>query len=93
MNIKQWLFYQTCITMFKTMNGLAPEYLDVFTQRECAYSLRSTDTFVLPQPRIDMFKTAFSYYGAKCWNTVPDDIKSSDSVMCFKGALKRHILG
>ena len=47
---------------------------------------------VIPSARVDMYKSSFSFYGAKCWNTIPDYIKASQTKQLFKMALKKHIL-
>ena len=55
------------IMMYKTLNGMTPEYLrSSFVFRDnLNYHLRNTEnTLTLPQPRTDYLKKSFSYSGA-----------------------------
>lgn len=36
--------------------------------------------FTIPQPKTELFKGSVSYSGAKLWNTIPNNIKESDSI-------------
>ena len=54
--------------MFKSLNGLAPLYLqDLFSER---HTLRdSFRKLNLPKPRTDYLKRSFGYSGALLWNS------------------------
>ena len=43
----------------------------------------------LPKPRIYLFKTSFSFSVASLWNTIPNQIKSCNSLTIFKTQLHK----
>ena len=57
---------QKAIMMFKSLNGLAPVYLqDLSSERNTDYDLRdSFHKLNLPKPRTDDLKRSFGYSGA-----------------------------
>ena len=57
---------QKAIFMFKTLNGLMPQYLEeMFSSRIGHYTLRdSNKKLFIPKPNTDYFKRSFSYSGA-----------------------------
>ena len=44
----------------------------------------------VPFPRLDLFKTSHRYSGSLLWNTLPQTVKSSNSMSVFKNLLIRH---
>ena len=74
------------IEMYKCTNSLAPSYLcDLFKPRAIKYKLR--DPHRLLQPEFNTIRfgyKSFTYYGSKLWNSLPPDIKDSDSLYIFK---------
>ena len=77
--------------MYKTMNGLTPEYLQrLFAQSYSNYNLRNSEgKLALPKPRTNYLKRSFSYSGATLWNNLPDSLKNVGSVDQFKRNLKK----
>ena len=63
--------------MFKSLNGLAPVYLqDLFSERRIDYDMRdSLRKLNLPKPRTDYLKRSFGYSGALLWNSLPGQFK------------------
>ena len=72
--------------MFKTINGLNPEYLqNLFSTRSTRYNLRDSEAKLeLPMPRTNYGKRAFCYSGALLWNKLPISLPKSDSLGYFK---------
>jgi len=65
---------QEVLMVFKSLNGLVPEYLTskFVTQNESNYALRdSVNKLVVPFPRTNYMKNSFSYSGATLWNSLP----------------------
>jgi hypothetical protein len=50
-----------------------------------------TDNLKLPRVRTDVKKNAFSVRVIRSWNSLPDTIKSSGSVLAFKNGIKSFI--
>ena len=85
---------QKALMMFKSMNGLAPEYLQsLFSQRRSVYNLRDSEgKLTLPKPSTNYLKRSFSYSGAMLWNNMPKSLKSAVSVNQFKQLIKKVAL-
>ena len=68
--------------MYKTMNDLAPEYLQsLFSQRHSAYNLRNSEGKLnLPKPSTTYLKRSFSYSGSLLWNNLPSSLENAASV-------------
>jgi Reverse transcriptase (RNA-dependent DNA polymerase) len=82
--------YNIAILVFKVRKNLAPEYLSVFLTE--ASSRYGSENYVLPRTRVDLYKTSFSFFGSTVWNSLPLDVKQSNSLRRFKAALKQHLL-
>ena len=78
-------------TMYKVLNKSAPsslvklfKYKKEFTQ----YDLRGSSTSLqLLLPKTEKLKKSFSYDGAKIWNSLPADVRNSDTLTIFKNRL------
>ena len=78
---------QNALMVFKSSNGLVPEYpTSKFIKRnESNYSLRdSVNKLVIPFPRTNYMKNSFSYSGTTLWNSLPCNIRESGSLNQFK---------
>ena len=80
--------------VYKSLNGLAPNYLrSKFTYRSnvSSYSLRDTnDNVVIPLPHINFMKNCFSYSGAVLWNRLPIELRQANSLEAFRAGCKQH---
>ena len=87
-------FNEKPIMMYKTLNGMTPEYLrSRFVVRDNlnSYHLRNTEnTLTLPLPRTDYLKKSSSYSGAQLWNRLPIELRQATSMNDFKTKLRRH---
>ena len=72
-----WRKKQKALTMFKTMNGLVPHYLQsLFSQHHFVYNLRDSEgKITLLKPGTNYLKWSFSYSGAMLWNNLPKCLK------------------
>ena len=79
------------LIMYKTMNDLAPEYLQsLFSLRQTAYNLRNSEgRLTLSKPSTNYLKRSFSYSGAMLWNNLPKNVKNAASVEHFKRNIKK----
>ena len=85
---------QKALMMFKSMNGLAPEYLQsLFSQSRSVYNLRDSEgKLTLPKPSTNYLKRSFSYSGAMLWNNMRKSLKTAVSVNQFKQLIKKVAL-
>ena len=73
--------------MYKVLKKSAPsslvklfKYKKEFTQ----YDLRGSSTSLqLPLPKTKKLKKRFSYDGAKIWNSLPSDVRNSDTLTIY----------
>ena len=72
------------IMVYKSLNGLAPQYLrDKFVHRNniSNYSLRDEENkLAIPLPRTNYMKNSFSYSGAVLWNSLPAEMRQADDL-------------
>ena len=81
---------QNALTVFKSLNGLVPEYLSskFIKRNKKNYSLRnSVNKLVVPFPRTNYMKNSFNYSNATLWNSLPCNIRESGSLNQFKRLL------
>ena len=86
---------QKALMVFKSLNGLVPEYLtSKFVPRNVSnYALRdSANKLAVPFPRTNYMKNSFSYSGATLWNSLHHDIRESSSLDQFKRLLYQNFL-
>ena len=77
--LQEQLYFNKAVLMFKVNRRMAPSYIiSLFTE-----SNNRTNRYVLPKPRIDLYKTSLSFSGSTCWNLLPAAIKTV-------GTIRRH---
>ena len=91
-NLEKRRMQQLAIFMHKVKNRLVPDYLcDLFTNVSDIHNYdtrQSGADLILPKPKTNSMKNAFSYRGAESWNTLSPSQKSSKSLANFKANLK-----
>ena len=97
LSFQQRVNYHTCLLVYKSLNGLAPEYLSqLFTKTSEMHSrnLRSVDNDELRVPfaRTNYFAKSFSVESAKQWNTLPIHLRQISNINTFKTNLRVHLL-
>ncbi len=93
--IKFRISYKILLLAYKALNGLAPAYLTSLRSRyNPTHSRRSQNSGLLVVPRIAKSTKggrAFSYLAPKLWNSLPDNVRGSDTLSLFKSRLKTHL--
>ncbi len=93
--IKFCIRYKLLLLTYKALNGLAPAYLtSLLSCYNPTRSLRSQNSGLLVVPRITKSTKggrAFSYLAPKFWNSLPDNVRGSDTLSLFKSRLKTHL--
>ena len=82
-DLKSQSQFQNALMVFKSLNGLVPEYLTskFIKWNESNYSPRdSVSKLVVPCPRTNYLKNSFCYSGATLWNSLPCSIRESSSL-------------
>ncbi|KAL0148273.1 hypothetical protein M9458_056419 [Cirrhinus mrigala] len=86
--------YKILLLTYKALNGLAPAYLTSLPRYNPSRSLRSQNSELLVVPRIAKSTKggrAFSHLDPKLWNSLPDNVRGSDTLSLFKSRLKTHL--
>ena len=86
--IEEIIQYESRVMVYKSVNGLAPQYLqDIFTRNSenPSYELRSTATDLhIPKRNTASGQKGFSFRGSKLWNSLSAEIKSAPTLISFK---------
>ncbi|MCG8032729.1 MAG: hypothetical protein JAY75_14385 [Candidatus Thiodiazotropha taylori] len=93
LSFEETLFLHKSKLMYKIANNIAPVYLtELFCLRgadndvnNTHLNLRSVSNkhFLIPKPKINLFKNSFSYSGALVWNSIPLTVKTSNTLESF----------
>lgn len=87
--------FKILLLVFKALNGLSPSYLsDLLLSYEPTRTLRSSGRGLLLIPKVRTKthgEAAFCYYGPHLWNSLPEDLRTAESVDIFKNKLKTHL--
>ena len=89
--------FKVLLLVFKCLNSLGPSYLsDLLLSYQPSRVLRSSGTGLLIIPRAKTKthgEAAFSHYGPRLWNSLPEGIRTAETVDVFKRRLKTHLFG
>ena len=73
--------------VYKSLNGLAPDYLkSIFTDRSAisTYSLRNCGgKLTVPLSRTNVLKNSFSYNGVVMWNSLSTNLRQAQTTASF----------
>jgi len=82
--------YNIAMLVFKARLDIAPQYLkDLLVSPSSRYG---SEKYILPLPRIDIFKTSFSFCGPSVWNSLPSCILQCTTFGIFKKRLREFLL-
>ena len=86
--LQKQLYCNKAVLMFKVNRRMTPSYIiSLFTE-----SNNRTNRYVLPRPRIDLYKTSLSFSGSTCWNSLPVAIKTVGAIKSFKRVLHQYLM-
>ena len=80
----------TCTEIYKTLNGIAPSHMqNLFVMNQSQYSSRQPlNLHLLRVNQTTYGLNSFRYAEVKLWNSLPEDIKSSENLTTFKQLVK-----
>ena len=80
--------------VYKAVHNAAPEYIcDLIESKQSKYSLRSVNGINLRERRSHLKicgVRAFSVCAPKLWNSLPSEVRTSETIYLFKKRLKTH---
>ena len=79
-----------CTEIYKILNGIAPSYMQsLFVMNQSRYSSRRPLSLHLPRVNQTTYGLiSLRYEGAKLWNSLLEDIKSTENLITFKRLIK-----
>ena len=86
--LQKQLYLNKAVLMFKVNRRMTPSYITSLFRE----SNNRPNRYVLPKPRIDLFKTSLSFSGSSCWNSLPVAIKTAVTIKRFKMELHQHLM-
>ena len=93
--IRARITFKIATFVFSALNTInSPVYLkELISPYRPSRPLRSQTKNLLekPVPSLSFGKRAFTFSGPEIWNSLPDSVKSSDSLCTFKSRLKTHL--
>ena len=93
--VKLRIDYKVLLYTYRALHGLAPSYLsNMLVIYYPARPLRSGNKLMLCKPAVSSTTfgaRTFPYVAASLWNTLPEGLKSADSLGAFKSRLKTHL--
>ena len=92
--VAQRVRYKIATLVFRCREGSAPSYLNqLLSERSYVRELRSTNTFLLEQPRTKtvVASRAFSSAGPRIWNELSLELRGQKSFESFKQKLKTFL--
>ena len=92
--IRNRIHYKVLLLTYKSMNGLAPSYLEDLIKKRPMKRTRVDGNNDLSVPRIKktMFGgRSFAYTGATLWNSLPRELKLCSNLNQFKKHLKTYL--
>ncbi len=94
-HIKFCISFKILLLSYKAINGIVPAYLtNLLSRYNPTRSLRSQNSGLLVVPRMAKSTKGgrtFSYLDPKLWNSLPENIRGSDTLSLFKSRLKTHL--
>ena len=88
MSVSQRRDYFMSILMFKSIHGIAPDYMCDEINTQCDIAERSTRSLnfnnaVVPYVSLESFRNSFAYRGPVLWNALPLSTKKCETLASF----------
>lgn len=94
LSIKQRIFYNTLVLIFKITNNLLPEYLKQkikYNYEVATRSLRRQSQLNVPNLRKEKTRRSIFYNGIKLFNELPSQIRKSEKLNEFKRKCVKYV--
>ena len=87
LNVNQLITFDRAVMTFKSVNQLCPEGLqNKFIERSALskYNTRNMKDLHVQKLKLEYTKKSVSYTGPKAWNSIPQLIRDTESIVRFK---------
>ncbi len=80
--------------VYNALHGLSSLYIqNLFNEKKLPYNLRANKIIIQPKGNATTHGlNSFTYQGDKLWNSLPEHIKTAESVNKFQILIKKHIV-
>ncbi len=87
----RWLHHTE---LYKALHSLSPLYIqNHFNEKKLPYNLRASKIIIQPKCNTTTHGlNSLTYQGAKLWNSLPEHIKTAESVNKFQILIEKHIV-
>ena len=93
LSLNERIFFHRCILVYKSLHGQCPSYVaNKFQHLTHGYNTRNSQNLELLKCRTNLGQKTLTYTGAKEWNSLPQNVKTSSSLAIFKSNLLKCIL-
>ena len=79
--------FNRAVLMLKVNKRMKPSYIISLFRK----SNNRRNRYVLPKPRINLYKTSLYFSGSPCWNSLPVVIKTVGAIARFKRELHQYL--
>ena len=84
---------KSCITVFKSLNGAYPDYIDYFERISHNIGTRNNGLLLrVPRVKIEGTKKAFFYNGTILFNKLPIEVRCENDFMSFYKKLQQYFI-
>ena len=91
MSLSNINMYMTCIFVYQCLNGCVPDiFYDFYTSNRNIHGrdTRQESDLHVPYGRLDIRQNSMKIHEANMWNSIPENIKMSESIYLFKQRLR-----
>ena len=95
MSLSNINMYMTCIFVYQCLNGCVPDIFNDFyacNRNIHVHDTRQASDLNVPYGRLDIRQNRMKIHGANMWNSIPENVKMSESVYLFKQILRNSLL-
>ena len=86
MTVKQLIYYHTSLCTFRVRSSNEPEYL-----AEVMNNNNRRNKIIIPHSRLSLAMNSYCFRGSTQWNALPEAVRTTSSMNCFKKQLKTWI--
>ncbi len=84
--------FKVLLLIYKSLNGLGPKYIaDMLTEYKPNRPLRPVGPSQISRVHTQQGQSAFSYFAARSWSQLPEEIRCAKTSATFKSRLKTHL--
>ena len=86
---------QVALFMFSVhYNSIPSTFQSMFNKNSAIhqYNTRQTNDYKVHYSRTNILKTTIVSFGPRLWNSLPTDLKTKQSLFCFKKKLKKYLI-